>query len=61
MIFRKMLGSKSDYKTVLKSLWKDIPIEDKVLLYTPDLDWIEEDEASKLVKLKKYRNIKKMI
>ena len=60
-IFTKMLKSKSDYKTALKSLWKEIPIEDKIILYTPDLDWVEEDEASKLVKLKKYRNIKKMI
>ena len=61
LIFSKMIESKSDYKTALKSLWKDIPIEDKVLLYTPDLDWIEEDEAAKLAKLKKYSNIKKMI
>ena len=61
LIFSKMIESKSDYKTALKSLWKEIPIEDKVLLYTPDLDWIEEDEAAKLAKLKKYSNIKKMI
>jgi hypothetical protein len=60
-IFRKMLESKLDYSDVLKSLWKEISIEDKVLLYTPDLDWVEEDEGSKLVKLKKYSNIKKMI
>ena len=56
-----MIESKSDYKTALKSLWKEISIEDKVLLYTPDLDWVEEDEAAKLAKLKKYSNIKKMI
>jgi hypothetical protein len=50
-----------DYSDALKSLWKEIPVEDKVLLYTPDLDWVEEDEASKLAKLKKYSSIKKMI
>ena len=61
MISIQMKVIKSDYKTVLKSLWKEIPIEDKILLYTPDLDWIEEDEAVKLVKLKKYNSIKKMI
>ena len=60
-IFRKMLESKLDYSDVLKSLWKEISIEDKVLLYTPDLDWIEEDEAAKLSNLKKYNTIKKMI
>ena len=60
-IFRKMLESKLDYSDVLKSLWKDIPIEDKVLLYIPDLDWIDPEEAAKLAKLKKYSNIKKMI
>ena len=61
LIFSKMKVIKSDYKTVLKSLWKGISIEDKILLYTPDLDWVEEPEASKLAKLKKYSNIKKMI
>ena len=40
---------------------EEIPIEDKVLLYTSDLDWVEEDEAAKLSKLKKYSSIKKMI
>ena len=61
LIFSKMIEYQLLYSDVLKSLWKEIPIEDKVLLYTPDLDWVEEDEASKLVKLKKYSNIKKMI
>ena len=61
VIFRKMLEDKSDYKTSLKSLWEEIPIDDKILLYTPDLDWIEGDEAAKLSKLKKYSNIKQMI
>jgi len=56
-----MIKYRSDYKTVLKSLWKEISIEDKILLYSSDLDWIEEDEAAKLAKLKKYSNIKKMI
>ena len=60
-IYSKMKEAKSDYKTVLKSLWKGILIEDKILLYTPDLDWFDPEEASKLVKLKKYNNIKKMI
>jgi len=61
LIFDKMIKSKLDYSDALKSLWKEIPVEDKVLLYTPDLDWVEEDEASKLAKLKKYSSIKKMI
>ena len=61
MIAIQMKVTKSDYKTVLKSLWKEIPIEDKTLLYTPDLDWVEEDEASKLANLKMYNGIKKMI
>jgi len=61
LIFDKMEKSKLDYKTVLKSLWKEIPIEDKILLYNADLDWIEGDEAAKLAKLNKYSNIKKMI
>jgi hypothetical protein len=60
-IYSKMKEAKSDYKTVLKSLWKEISIEDKILLYTPDLDWVEEDEAAKLSNLKKYNSIKKMI
>ena len=61
LIFDKMIKFKLGYSDALKSLWKEIPIEDKVLLYTPDLDWVEEPEASKLAKLKKYSNIKKMI
>jgi hypothetical protein len=61
MISIQMRVTKSDYKTVLKSLWKEIPIEDKTLLYTPDLDWVDPEEASKLAKLKKYNGIKKMI
>ena len=61
IIFRKMLKSELDYSDALKSLWKEISIADKILLYTPDLDWVEADEASKLVKLKKYSNIKQMI
>ena len=61
LIFSKMIESKSDYKTALKSSWKDIPIEDKILLYTPNLDWFDPEEASKLSKLKKYNGIKKMI
>jgi hypothetical protein len=61
MISIQMKVIKSDYKTVLKSLWSEIPVEDKVLLYSSDLDWVEEDEGSKLSNLKKYKNIKKMI
>jgi len=56
-----MIKSRLDYKTVLKSLWGEIPIKDKIVLYTPDLDWVEGDEAAKLSNLKKYSNIKKMI
>ena len=56
-----MIESKSDYKTALKSLWKEIPIEDKIILYTPDLDWFDPEETSKLSNLKKYNSIKKMI
>ena len=56
-----MIQSKLEYSDALKSLWKEIPIEDKILLYTPDLDWVEGDEASKLAKLKKYSGIKKML
>jgi len=61
VIFRKMLESKLEYSDALKSLWMEIPIEEKLLLYSSDLDWVEEDEAAKLAKLKKYSNIKQMI
>ena len=61
VVFRKMIESKLDYSNVLKSLWKEIPIGDKILLYSSDLDWVEEPEASKLAKIKKYNSIKKMI
>ena len=39
-IFSKMLKFKLDYSDALKSLWSEIPIEDKVLLYSSDLDWV---------------------
>ena len=61
LIFDKMGKSKLDYSDALKSLWKEIPVEDKVLLYKADLDWIDPEEAAKLAKLKKYSNIKQMI
>ena len=61
LIFSKMIEYQLVYSDVLKSLWKEIPIEDKVLLYSSDLDWVEEPEASKLAKIKKYTSIKKMI
>jgi len=60
-ISRRILSTRSDYKTALKSLWEKIPIEDKILLYTSNLDWVGEAESSKLAKLKKYSGIKKML
>ena len=61
LIFDKMGKIKLDYSDALKSLWSEIPIEDKILLCTSDLDWIDPEEVSKLYNLKKYYNIKKMI
>ena len=60
-IFTKMLKSKLEYSDALKSLWKEIPIDDKILLYSSDSDWFDSEEAAKLAKLKKYNSIKQMI
>jgi hypothetical protein len=56
-----MLKFKLEYLDALKSLWKEIPIDDKTLLYSSDLDWFDPEEAAKLAKLKRYNDIKKMI
>ena len=60
-IIRMMVLSDKSYQEALESLWSEIPLEDQILLYRPEFEWIGAEEARKLDALKTYRGIKSMI
>jgi len=59
-IFYRMKEGKS-YIQAVESLWSDIPLEDRVLLYRPEFEWVSPEEIRKLEALKAYHGIKGMI
>jgi hypothetical protein len=59
-IFSNMKSGKSYMKT-MESLWKRIPLEDQILLYRPEFEWVSPEEKRKLEALKAYQGFKGMI
>ena len=59
-IFYRMTEGESYIKAV-ESLWSKIPLEDQVLLYRPEFEWVSPEERRKLEALKAYHGFKGMI
>jgi hypothetical protein len=59
-IFSLMKKGES-YLQAVESLWSDIPLEDRVLLYRPEFEWVSPEERRKLEAMRAYYGIKGMI
>ena len=59
-IFRLMKKRKG-YLGAVESIWTEIPLEDQILLYRPEFDWVVGDERKKLDALRAYQGFKGMI
>jgi hypothetical protein len=59
-IFSAMKGGES-YPSTLESLWPEIPLGDKALLYRPEFKWIGAEEAKKLQAVGRFNKIKGML
>ena len=59
-IFSRMEKGKS-YLESVESLWTEIPVEDQILLYRPEFEWVVGDERKKLDALRAYQGFKGMI
>ena len=49
------------YLEAVESIWSKIPVEDQVLLYRPEFEWVGADERKKLDALRAYQGFKGMI
>jgi hypothetical protein len=49
------------YLQAVETLWKRIPLEDQILLYRPEFEWVSPEEKRKLEALKAYQGFKGMI
>jgi hypothetical protein len=59
-IFKLIKGGMS-YQKAVENLWNEIPINDKILLYRSDFEWIDPTEIRKLEALTSFNKIKGMI
>ena len=59
-IFSRMKKGESYLKAV-ESLWTEIPLEEQILLYRPEFEWVGADERKKLDALRAYQGFKGMI
>jgi hypothetical protein len=59
-IFSHMKREKS-YMKAVESLWSKIPLEDQVLLYRPEFEWVSPEERRKLEAVRAYQGFKGMI
>jgi hypothetical protein len=59
-IFSHMKREKSYVKAV-ESLWSKIPLEDQILLYRPEFEWVSPEEVRKLEAMRAYQGFKGMI
>ena len=59
-IFSAMKGGKS-YPSTLESLWPEIPLGDKALLYRPEFKWVGVEEVKKLQAVGRFNKIKGML
>ena len=49
------------YLESVESLWTEIPVEDQILLYRPEFDWVVGGERKKLDALRAYQGFKGML
>ena len=56
-----LMKSGKSYGKSVESLWSEIPLDDQVLLYRPEFNWVGADERRKLDALKAYNSIKDML
>ena len=49
------------YLESVEYLWPEISLDDQILLYRPEFEWVGADEARKLEALKAYQGFKGMI
>ena len=49
------------YLESVEYLWSEIPVEDQILLYRPEFEWVVDDEKRKLDALRAYQGFKGMI
>jgi hypothetical protein len=59
-IFSRMEKDENYIKAV-ESVWSDVPLDDQILLYRPEFDWVGPDEVKKLDTLRAYQGFKGMI
>jgi hypothetical protein len=57
--FRMKKGG--SYIQAVETLWNEIPLEDQVLLYRPEFEWVSSEEVRKLKALRAYQGFKGMI
>ena len=56
-----IMESGKGYLESVEYLWSEIPVEDQVLLYRPEFEWVVGDEMKKLDALRAYQGFKGMI
>jgi len=59
-IFRIMKEGNS-YLQSVESIWSEISLEDQVLLYRPEFDWVSSDERRKIEAVRAYHGFKGML
>ena len=59
-IFSRMKKGKS-YIQAVETLWNEIPLEDQVLLYRPEFEWVSPEERRKLEAIQAYAGFKGML
>ena len=59
-IFSRMKKGDS-YLQAVETLWRKIPLEDRVLLYRPEFEWVSPEERRKLEAVRAYQGFKGMI
>ncbi len=50
-----------NYLDSVELLWNEIPLDDQVLLYRPEFEWVGPEERRKLEALRSYNDIKNML
>ena len=56
-----IMKKRKSYLKAAESIWTEIPLEDQILLYRPEFEWVVGDERKKLDALRAYQGFKGMI
>jgi hypothetical protein len=57
----KLMKDGISYQKAVEKLWNEIPVDDKILLFRSDFEWIDPTERRKLEALASFNKIKGMI